>query len=69
VEADGYATHSSPLAFEKDRQRANSLTLRGFRVLQWTWKALHERPAELIRELTGVLAARDTQAQPPRLYL
>lgn len=58
VEADSYAFHSSPIAFEKDRERYNSLTARDFRVLQWTWKALHERPHELITELRGVLVSR-----------
>ncbi len=58
VEADGYATHASPMAFEKDRQRANSLTSRGFRVLQWTWRSLHDRPGELLRELKAVLDAQ-----------
>ena len=58
LEADSYAFHSSPIAFEKDRQRYNSLTARDFRVLQWTWKAIHERPQELIRELRGVLQSR-----------
>jgi very-short-patch-repair endonuclease len=58
IEADGYAFHSSPLAFEKDRQRANSLAAHGFVVLQWTWKALQERPQELLNELKCVLAAR-----------
>jgi very-short-patch-repair endonuclease len=58
VEADGYAFHSSPLAFEKDRQRANSLALRGFLVLQWTWKALQSRPRELLSELKAALAGR-----------
>ena len=60
MEADGYAFHSSPIAFEKDRQRYNSLTLRDFRVLQWTWKALQNRPQELIRELGSVLAGRSS---------
>ena len=58
LEGDSYAYHSSPVAFEKDRQRYNSLTARGFFVLQWTWKGLHDRPAELIAELKGVLASR-----------
>jgi very-short-patch-repair endonuclease len=58
VEADGYETHSSLIAFEKDRQRANALTLRGFRVLQWTWKALHERPGALIEDLRQVLGVQ-----------
>lgn len=55
IEADGYATHSSPEAFESDRVRNNSLVARGFRVLHWTWSALHDRPAELVSELLGVL--------------
>lgn len=58
VEADSYAFHSSPIAFEKDRQRYNSLTARDFRVLQWTWKALQERPQALIAELRGLLVSR-----------
>lgn len=58
VEADSFAYHSSPTAFEKDRERYNSLTARNFRVLQWTWKAIQERPDELLRELAAVLASR-----------
>lgn len=56
IEADGYAWHSSPIAFERDRARVSALTARGFRVLQWTWAALHERPDELIRDLRLALA-------------
>lgn len=58
VEADSFAYHSSPMAFEKDRQRYNSLTARGFKVLQWTWTAIQERPDELLKELATVLASR-----------
>lgn len=58
LEADGYAWHSNTVAFEKDRERRNSLIARGFVVLQWTWKALHERPEALVNELTAVLRAR-----------
>lgn len=56
IEADGYAHHSSPAAFEKDRARLSQLTARGFRVLQWTWKALHQRPDQLAAELRQALA-------------
>ncbi len=57
IEADGYATHSSAEAFERDRARNNRLTARGFRVLHWTWDALETRPAELLAELRAMLAA------------
>jgi very-short-patch-repair endonuclease len=58
IEADGYAYHSDTIAFEKDRERRNSLIARGLVVLQWTWKALEERPDELLQELTMVLKRR-----------
>ncbi|MEW5740260.1 MAG: type IV toxin-antitoxin system AbiEi family antitoxin domain-containing protein [Myxococcota bacterium] len=59
IEADGYAFHAGLQSFEKDRERNNALIARGFRVLHWTWAAIHERPEELLRELhrtLGVLA-------------
>jgi very-short-patch-repair endonuclease len=58
IEADGYAYHSSIERFEDDRQRNNSLMLRGFRVLHWTWTALEDRPEELLNELLALLASR-----------
>jgi very-short-patch-repair endonuclease len=58
IEADGYAWHSTPKAFEADRRRRNSLVARGFIVLNWTWTALQERPGELIAELASVLTSR-----------
>ena len=58
IEADGYAWHSDTKSFEADRARDNALTARGFRVLRWTWKALDERPDELIAELLLLLNAR-----------
>lgn len=58
VEGDGYAHHSSPEDFEKDRARASALQAKGFAVLQWTWNALEERPAELLHDVKAVLRAR-----------
>ncbi|MCC6336723.1 MAG: type IV toxin-antitoxin system AbiEi family antitoxin domain-containing protein [Myxococcales bacterium] len=57
IEADGYAVHASLGSFEKDRARNNALTAHGFRVLHWTWSALHERPDELLQELLLTLRA------------
>lgn len=58
LEADGYAWHSTAHAFEADRRRINALTARGFRVLQWTWEAMNERPDRLLDELEVLLQQR-----------
>lgn len=55
IEADGFATHSSPEAFEADRVRNNALLAEGYRVLHWTWQALRQRPAPLVEQLAAVL--------------
>ncbi len=55
VEADGYASHAGIEAFEDDRERNNSLTIMNLRVLHWTWRALHEKPEELIAQLYAAL--------------
>ncbi|MFZ5445827.1 MAG: DUF559 domain-containing protein [Myxococcota bacterium] len=55
IEADGYAYHADVKSFEADRQRRNALIARGYRVLQWTWRALDERPEELVAELQAAL--------------
>lgn len=58
VEMDGYASHSGIDRFEDDRVRNNSLTAGGLRVLHWTWRAVHDRPDELIAELYAALNLR-----------
>ncbi len=58
VETDGFAYHSGIETFEDDRERNNDLTISGFRVLHWTWRALRERPDELIAQLYVALNAR-----------
>ena len=55
IEADGLDTHFNREAFEEDRRRDNHLTARGFKVLRWTWRALHERPWALLEELAALL--------------
>jgi very-short-patch-repair endonuclease len=51
VEIDGWAYHSDPEAFGRDRNRQNALVLRGWRVLRFTWRDLTERPEQVIAEL------------------
>jgi very-short-patch-repair endonuclease len=55
IECDGYAYHSSPVAFERDRARGNDLAARGFIVLRWTWAQLNDTPQELVKGLNKVL--------------
>jgi very-short-patch-repair endonuclease len=52
IEADGFASHSSPEAFQADRDRRNLLTGLGWTVLQFTYHDIVRRPgyvAETIR--------------------
>jgi Protein of unknown function (DUF559) len=43
VEVDGYAFHRSPTAFEIDREREVTLTVKGWRVLRFTWRQVTQR--------------------------
>lgn len=56
IECDGYATHSDVKSFEADRARNNRLIAHGYRVLHWTWSAIHDRPEELALDLAHTLA-------------
>ena len=51
VEIDGWAFHTDPEKFEKDRQRQNALILLGWQVLRFTWRDLTEAPDRVISEL------------------
>jgi hypothetical protein len=57
VELDGFATHGTRKAFERDRRRDRRLTASGWRVIRLTWRQLGE-PAELAAELAHLLAPR-----------
>jgi very-short-patch-repair endonuclease len=56
VETDGYAYHSTPSAFERDRERDQHLTLAGYTVVRFTYKQVKRTPeavAQRIRHLLG----------------
>jgi very-short-patch-repair endonuclease len=56
VETDGYAFHSSPTAFERDRERDQHLTLAGYTVVRFTYNQVTQTPeavAHRIRSLLG----------------
>jgi hypothetical protein len=55
VELDSRKHHDNSSAFEADRARDRSLISEGWRVIRVTWRQLHERPADLARDLTRAL--------------
>lgn len=55
VEVDGYTFHSSPDAFERDRERDSVLAAAGLRVTRLTWKQLTEDPVAVIARVAQAL--------------
>jgi very-short-patch-repair endonuclease len=60
VEIDGFAFHSLPGAFERDRQRDGVLAAAGFRVMRVVWRQLTLEPEALLARLVQALAVRGT---------
>ena len=58
IETDGWAFHSDPDAFRRDRKRQNYLILQGWRVLRFTWLDLVEYPQRVIAEIRSAISAR-----------
>lgn len=56
IEVDGWAYHSSPDRFQRDRQRQNRLVRAGWRVLRFTWRDLTQRPDHVIAETRAMLS-------------
>jgi very-short-patch-repair endonuclease len=59
IEVDGWAFHSDPEVFAKDRKRQNAIALLGWQVLRFTWLDLTEYPDRVIAEIA-------TAIRPPR---
>jgi very-short-patch-repair endonuclease len=56
IEVDGWAYHSDPELFQRDRTRQNRLVRAGWMVLRFTWRDLTKRPdhvVSIIRTVTG----------------
>ena len=53
IEVDGYRTHSSREAFQRDRSRQNDLVSAGYLVLRFTWEDLTRRPAVVVANPSG----------------
>jgi very-short-patch-repair endonuclease len=56
VEVDGYAYHSTRVAFERDRVRDAELQAAGFRVIRITWRQIVEEPLAVAARIARALA-------------
>jgi very-short-patch-repair endonuclease len=56
VEVDGWHTHGSRSAFERDRSRDAALQATGYRVVRFTWRQIADEPAYVVAILRTLLA-------------
>jgi very-short-patch-repair endonuclease len=64
VELDGYASHGTLAAFERDRARDRALQAAGWRVIRIMWRHLHEHPGLVAAELRALLRATNPTLSP-----
>ena len=57
VECDGFATHGTREAFERDRAKDRALQVAGWRVVRITWRQLTDDPDTIAAQLKALLAA------------
>lgn len=57
IEIDGFAFHSDHEAFQNDRVRQNTLTLKGWQVLRFTWLDLTEYPERVLATILSAIRA------------
>jgi hypothetical protein len=55
VEADGYTYHSTPGAFERDRERDQILTLAGYTVVRFTYNQVTREPAAVATRILQLM--------------
>jgi very-short-patch-repair endonuclease len=53
AEVDGYAYHREPWRFERDRENDVTLTVKGWRVMRFTWRKVAERPGWVAAAVRG----------------
>jgi very-short-patch-repair endonuclease len=58
IEVDGWAFHSDPEVFQKDRKRQNRIALLGWQVLRFTWFDLTEHPERVIAEIRRAISVQ-----------
>lgn len=59
IEVDGYEYHSDPVTFERDRRRDAGLSVRGYRVLRFSYKQVMERWSEVKAAILAAIARGD----------
>ena len=55
VETDGREQHETPIAFHRDRERDERLTVLGYRVVRFTYRRLVEQPTAVAATLRALL--------------
>ena len=61
-ELDGWATHGTREAFDRDRRRQNAIVLLGWRPLRFTWAAVVHHPDRVAAEVQAALTGRGAPA-------
>lgn len=56
LELDGWAFHTSPDRFQRDRSRQNRLVAAGWTILRFTWRDLTQRPEYVVRTVRTMVA-------------
>ena len=64
IEMDGFAFHSEPDRFERDRERQNRITRAGWDVARYTWRQLTQRPQYVLDDICARLALALAQQGP-----
>jgi very-short-patch-repair endonuclease len=55
LEVDGWAYHSTPDRFQRDRERQNRLVAAGWTVLRFTWQDITEHPDRVVATVRRLL--------------
>src|SRR4051812_37988973 len=58
VECDGFATHGTREAFERDRAKDRALQVAGWRVVRLTWRQLADDPETVAAHLRALLGVK-----------
>jgi very-short-patch-repair endonuclease len=66
VEVDGFAFHSSRLAFERDRLRDAELQAHGWRVIRVTWRRIVHHPEVVVARIAAALVSSPGSRRPTR---
>jgi very-short-patch-repair endonuclease len=58
VEPDGWESHRSRSAFERDRARDTRLKLLGYEVVRFTWRQLEDEPRRIVATIRALTVSR-----------